>query len=104
MCCRKEKEKKKGLIEDPRQKILINQEILKVAGIVQLNIAEKEKLINPHVIKITVVSKDFVLHFFQSKQVNQKKFDAFDQTPSPKRIINEDITNIILTGIGGTEF
>ena len=115
----KRRKRKRGLIEDPRQKILINQEICEGCGDcstqsnclsiepLETELGRKRKINQSSCNKDYSCLKGFCPSFFsieagESKKINAPSFDAFDQIPSPKRIINEDITNIILTGIGGT--
>ena len=113
----KRRKRKRGIIEDPLQKILINPEVCEGCGdcSVQSNCMSVEpldtKLGRKRKINQSTCNKDyscikgFCPSFFsiESDDIKhiQKPLLEFD-LPDPKKIINEEITNIILTGIGGT--
>ncbi|MDC0547104.1 indolepyruvate ferredoxin oxidoreductase family protein [Gammaproteobacteria bacterium] len=113
----KRRKRKRGIIEDPLQKILINPEVCEGCGdcSVQSNCMSVEpldtKLGRKRKINQSTCNKDyscikgFCPSFFsiESDDIKhiQKPLLEFN-LPDPKKIINEEITNIILTGIGGT--
>ena len=115
----KRRKRKRGLIEDPRQKILINPEVCEGCGDcstqsnclsiepLETELGRKRKINQSSCNKDYSCLKGFCPSFFsietnESKKINLPSIDAIAEVPPPKRIINEDITNIILTGIGGT--
>ena len=113
----KRRKRKRGIIEDPLQKILINPEVCEGCGdcSAQSNCMSVEpldtKLGRKRKINQSTCNKDyscikgFCPSFFSIESDGikhiQKPLLEFD-LPDPKKIINEEITNIILTGIGGT--
>ena len=113
----KRRKRKRGIIEDPLQKILINPEVCEGCGdcSVQSNcmsvepldtrLGRKRKINQSTCNKDYSCIKGFCPSFFSIEsddiKYTQKPLIEFD-LPNPKKIINEEITNIILTGIGGT--
>ena len=113
----KRRKRKRGIIEDPLQKILINPEVCEGCGdcSIQSNcmsiepleteFGRKRKINQSTCNKDFTCIKGFCPSFFSIetdgiKNINTPVIDF--ELPDPIKKIDEEITNIILTGIGGT--
>ena len=113
----KRRQRKRGKLEDPAQKILINPEVCEGCGdcSIQSNCISIEpletKLGRKRIINQSNCNKDFSClkgfcpsFFSVNSHIPNKKehFELGHNMPNPDHILKEEITNIILTGIGGT--
>ena len=113
----KRRKRKRGIIEDPLQKILINPEVCEGCGDcstqsncmsiepLETEFGRKRKINQSTCNKDFTCIKGFCPSFFSIETNDMKNIQTpsvDDKLPDPIKKIDEEITNIILTGIGGT--
>ena len=113
----KRRKRKRGIIEDPLQKILINPEVCEGCGDcskqsncmsvepLETKFGRKRKINQSTCNKDFTCIKGFCPSFFsiETNDIKNIQTPSINQEiPEPIKKIDEEITNIILTGIGGT--
>ncbi len=112
----KRRKRKRGLMEDPKKRVVINKDVCEGCGdcSVQSNcvsiepleteLGRKRKINQSNCNKDYSCIKGFCPSFVtvDAKIKNNTEFKDLGELPEPQHQTNRDINNIMLTGIGGT--